>query len=229
MHYITIDKTLKKPIYKQLEVAITDAIHHRVLKHGDQLPTEAELASFFDISVVIIRKAYDGLAEKRYIKKIQGKGTFVDLIKPIRLPLNHLQVLESEIRKNHLLEEKWMLLSRPIEQNSIFQVTMKCVVHVDHMPTYLKNVVAQSANISALKVIVPESPYTSINLFKRGNPKIHKATLKAYSPGVGLCKLLHVDERTPFYHLSERIDFETVTFWVDSYFPSDYIELEARL
>lgn len=77
MHYLSIDKTLRVPVYNQLKQSFAQAIQEGVLKDGQQLPTEEEVCKAFDLSHFIIRHAYDDLAEEGLVKRIKGKGTFV--------------------------------------------------------------------------------------------------------------------------------------------------------
>lgn len=56
---------------------IKSRIESGIWRSGAMIPTEAELCSLFSVSRITIRKALEELAEKGYIKRIQGKGTFV--------------------------------------------------------------------------------------------------------------------------------------------------------
>jgi len=88
MDYIIIDKTSKIPLYIQ----ISDSIRHHInlghLKHGDHLPTESSICQIFDVSVIVAKKAYDDLVKKGVVKRIRGKGTYVDVFKPFRIDLS---------------------------------------------------------------------------------------------------------------------------------------------
>ena len=56
--YITIDRSLPVPLYKQLEDSIMRAIGAGDLKPGDKLPTEEEIAEDLGLSRPVVRQAY---------------------------------------------------------------------------------------------------------------------------------------------------------------------------
>ncbi|MFQ7236313.1 MAG: GntR family transcriptional regulator, partial [Enterococcus hulanensis] len=53
-------------------------IEHGQLKKGDRIPSETEIVSQFHVSQITAKNALNNLAEKGYVKRIRGKGTFVD-------------------------------------------------------------------------------------------------------------------------------------------------------
>ncbi len=82
MDYIILDKTSKIPYYIQISDSIKHHINLGVLKHGMQLPTETSICTIYEISVIVVKKAYDDLVKKGFVKRIRGKGTFVHTLKP---------------------------------------------------------------------------------------------------------------------------------------------------
>ena len=65
------------PLYKQLQRALREAIHKKVLGPDDALPAERDLADEFKISRITVRKALDGLVSEGLLTRRQGAGTFV--------------------------------------------------------------------------------------------------------------------------------------------------------
>ena len=65
------------PKYLQIEVDLIDKINSGVYAPGDALPTEEELAKYYDVSRVTIRNSLANLVQKSYVTKQQGAGTFV--------------------------------------------------------------------------------------------------------------------------------------------------------
>ncbi|MGM0340755.1 GntR family transcriptional regulator [Enterococcus sp. AZ007] len=66
------------PLYKQIEESFIQQIEHGQLKKGDRIPSETEIVSQFHVSQITAKNALNNLAEKGYVKRIRGKGTFVD-------------------------------------------------------------------------------------------------------------------------------------------------------
>lgn len=77
------------PLYHQLSTYLEEQIEKGILKIGDLLPNEFELANMFRVSRTTVRLALQELESKGYIKRSQGKGT---LITP-RIEINIAQLL----------------------------------------------------------------------------------------------------------------------------------------
>jgi len=65
------------PKYKVVENYIINLIKSEELKSGDQIDTEKQLSDRFKFSPLTINKAIVNLSNQGYIKRIQGKGSFV--------------------------------------------------------------------------------------------------------------------------------------------------------
>lgn len=65
------------PLYLQLKRWIEDAIAHGVVKSGDALPSERDLAQKVDVSRVTVRKAVQQLVRDGVLVQRHGSGTFV--------------------------------------------------------------------------------------------------------------------------------------------------------
>ncbi|GCF94636.1 hypothetical protein NRIC_25270 [Enterococcus florum] len=66
------------PLYKQIEQSFIQQIEHGQLKRGDRIPSETEIVSQFHVSQITAKSALNNLAEKGYVRRVRGKGTFVD-------------------------------------------------------------------------------------------------------------------------------------------------------
>ena len=69
--------TGREPKYVQVKETIKNQIRTGSMPANTQIPTEAELCVLFDVSRITIRKALDELEQEGYLKKLQGRGTFV--------------------------------------------------------------------------------------------------------------------------------------------------------
>ncbi len=65
------------PLYYQLQEHIRALIEEGQLAEGSHLPTEAELATQFNVSRATVREALRGLAARGLIEKRQGVGSIV--------------------------------------------------------------------------------------------------------------------------------------------------------
>lgn len=75
--YFIIDRYSNLPLYDQIESNIRDLITQGVLKEGDTIPSEWELARIYGVSRLTVRRALDILVQKDWLIKKQGVGTFV--------------------------------------------------------------------------------------------------------------------------------------------------------
>jgi GntR family transcriptional regulator, transcriptional repressor for pyruvate dehydrogenase complex len=77
-----VEKTVYQAIqtsrlYEQIVQQIEDSILKGLLKPGDQLPSERELALQFGVSRTAVREAVKTLREKGLVEAFSGRGTFV--------------------------------------------------------------------------------------------------------------------------------------------------------
>ena len=67
----------KENLYEQVEKYLIDLICENLSTPNYRLPTEAELTKQFHISRVTVNTAFKRLEEKKFLYRIQGKGTFI--------------------------------------------------------------------------------------------------------------------------------------------------------
>ena len=82
MIYLSIDKTNKIPIYKQIIEQIVFLIDNNEVKHLDLLPSEVQFEHIYHVSNFVVKRAYKQLEEQGYITRVKGKGTFVNSREP---------------------------------------------------------------------------------------------------------------------------------------------------
>src|ERR1035437_2522565 len=76
-----LNKNLLVPLYHQAKCALRDAIDTGEWESGQQLPNEDKLAETFGVSKVTVRQALQDLANLGYVRREQGRGTFVSIPK----------------------------------------------------------------------------------------------------------------------------------------------------
>ena len=72
-----LDKDLPVPLYHQLQAVLKAEIESRRWRAGEQIPNETKLAERFGVSKITVRQALQKLADLGYIRREQGRGTFV--------------------------------------------------------------------------------------------------------------------------------------------------------
>jgi GntR family transcriptional regulator len=73
----TIDRESKLKLYVQIYTIIREKIEHAEWPAGTQIPTEDDLCRTYDVSKVTVREAIQELAREGFLRRQQGKGTFV--------------------------------------------------------------------------------------------------------------------------------------------------------
>jgi GntR family transcriptional regulator, N-acetylglucosamine utilization regulator len=72
-----LDKNLPVPLYHQLKAILLKEIQSGRWKADDRLPTESELEQAYAVSKITVRQALKELADSGYVRREQGRGTFV--------------------------------------------------------------------------------------------------------------------------------------------------------
>lgn len=75
--YQNIDRTKPQKLYHQLLEILKELIEGGQWKVGTQIPTEEQLCSQYNVSKATVRCAVTELVSLGYLKKFQGKGTFL--------------------------------------------------------------------------------------------------------------------------------------------------------
>lgn len=73
----TLNRDLPIPLYHQLKTLILQEIEAGQWKPDQQLPTEEQLSARFRVSKITVRQALRELANLGWVRREQGRGTFV--------------------------------------------------------------------------------------------------------------------------------------------------------
>jgi GntR family transcriptional regulator len=73
-------------IYRQIEAILREQIVSGEYASGDRLPTEAALSALYRVSRPTVRLALHGLETEGLVRSEQGRGTFVKMRPPVRMP-----------------------------------------------------------------------------------------------------------------------------------------------
>jgi GntR family transcriptional regulator len=74
---ITVDRQSPTPLYHQISAAIEEQINAGVLKPGERIQQERDLALSLGISLAPVRQAILSLVRRGYLQRSRGRGTFV--------------------------------------------------------------------------------------------------------------------------------------------------------
>ncbi len=91
------------PLYFQLFTLLKNRILSGSIPHGEQMPTEEELARGFGVSRITAKRALDDLAAAELVDRRRGKGTFVIYTAAFE---SHHAPLRGELEKLHNLARK---------------------------------------------------------------------------------------------------------------------------
>jgi GntR family transcriptional regulator len=76
-HVPTLHRGAPVPLYHQLKTALLRDIEAGCWRPGDRMPTEDALIERFQVSKITVRQALRDLTQLGYIRREQGRGTFV--------------------------------------------------------------------------------------------------------------------------------------------------------
>ena len=97
----TVNKALPLPLYHQVKDLLLNAIESGQWSSDQQLPNEGKLAELFGVSKITVRQALQELSDLGYIRREQGRGTFVSKPKFGQGP-RELMSFTEEMSRHHL-------------------------------------------------------------------------------------------------------------------------------
>ena len=80
-----VDRAKRTPPYLQVKRSLLNAITQGRIGVGDALPPERELARYFNVSRMTVRRALDDLAANKVVERKRGSGTYT-----LPRPLYHI-------------------------------------------------------------------------------------------------------------------------------------------
>lgn len=87
----------ESPLYRWVEDDLLTQIEEGQWEPGQALPTERELCDRYDVSRITVRRAIRELETSGYVRRFQGKGTFVSRSR-IKREMGHLISFSQEMR-----------------------------------------------------------------------------------------------------------------------------------
>jgi GntR family transcriptional regulator len=107
----TVDRGSKEKLYVQVYAIFLEKIASGEWRDSSQIPPENELCRRFDVSKVTVREAIHELVREGYLKRRQGRGTFVTYALP------HTGILmKARLSENDLFGEEVNISKEVVER-----------------------------------------------------------------------------------------------------------------
>lgn len=103
-----LDRTGEMPLYRWIEDDLLAQIKEGHLETGEMLPPERELCEHYGVSRITVRRAIGELETRGYVRRQQGKGTFVSRSR-IRREMGRLISFSEEMRTQGRLPSSRLL------------------------------------------------------------------------------------------------------------------------
>lgn len=108
-----LERSGPAPLYHQIKSSLLRDIEAGRYKPDEQLPTEDALSAHFQVSKITIRQALRELSSLGYVRREQGRGTFVQR-PPVELGPRELTSFTDEMRRHGMAAS-----SRVLDRGSI--------------------------------------------------------------------------------------------------------------
>ena len=115
---MALDKNLPVPLYHQLKTILLKEIQSGRWKADDRLPTESELEQTYAVSKITVRQALKELADSGYVRREQGRGTFVARLQLKQGP-RALNSFTEEMRRHGLRSGSRILRSDVVPADAV--------------------------------------------------------------------------------------------------------------
>ncbi len=161
-----------QPLYKQIERNMLHCLANGEWKAGEQLPTEDALMARFHVSKITVRQALRDLAQLGYIRREQGRGTFVQGA-PLEEGPRELKSFTAEMRGHGMIAtsrvlEQGMMAAPPdvAERLSVPEGTEVFRLHrlrlADREPMGVQTAYVPSALVPGIERL----PFTDASLYE---------------------------------------------------------------
>lgn len=115
-------------MYYQLKMIILESIKNGVWAPNTKIMSEYEICEAYKVSRVTVRKAIDELVAEGYLKRVQGKGTYVKE-KIFEQPLNHFYSFREELKSNGIEPVSTMRDFSIVEADEEIATQLKIALH----------------------------------------------------------------------------------------------------
>ena len=195
---LTVDRGRPQKLYFQIVEILKEHIEKDGWKIGTQIPTEEQLCSQYSVSRATVRLAIAELVSLGYLKKLQGKGTFVR-----RKQTGHSITMLSHLGEDDIYQDPSFVV-RVIENKTLYPdqavKTFLNLCNGDYCLYLLRLIFVERAPLTAQKIYVPGDLLPG-SFSAEPNNEMHLYAHLENRYGV---KIQRVKEMTDVSHLNER-------------------------
>lgn len=238
MDYIQVDKTSKIPIYNQIAGSLEDAILNHLLPNGYHLPTEKEIADFYNVSIGIVKIAFALLEERNLVLRIKGKGSFVKNREKNFYKLTDLRLdLETHIPfHTALFEKKKSTKLDPSYARYFDDPNLYHCIRI-YQDEYTAIVIEESFLVTDItrrfegKVRSGEGISKLIHFSEKYDLKDLKNVMFVQLADSKLSKIFSIGIGEPVTRIESMVydKFDKIVAIIVRYFPSEYVEVESEM
>lgn len=214
-----IDHESPVPVFMQVEQDLRRQILSGTLKSGARLPRETELARLYGISRMTVRRALEGLADARLVRRSHGVGTIVTPPPlPVTCDLSLMVSFGEQLRRQgHRAETAIDTQALVIPPAQISQalglggsektVIIRRVIAIEHRPIVINTSWLPTALFPGLERV----HLTDGSLWKTLNARYKAKTRRAdnmvelVTASADEARLLHVEEDSPLLRLTGTV------------------------
>lgn len=243
LYYIMINKLIRKPLYKQLADSMELAIKKQVVKHNELLPSEADLCHTFDISPKVVSMAYQQLSTLGLIRRVSGKGTFVDSKQKIISRLKDFMGITTMLRDTGhdvVIHTPYMVVEEGHElkinawslHSEEDHYHIHRIHHVDQCP-YLSRQIFMPVSLYPNILDCYDNNLSCIDLVEQLSSRLVasvESDFQVINPSLKEINYLELfDDESVFYFYSRLYDKDhTIIATFHSYFPSTMMEFKLE-
>ena len=141
------DRESKAPIHQQLYSFIKERIEDGTYGEKEVIPSEKEMQENFGVSRITVRRAISDLEHDGYLRKIRGKGTFVEPIKKQK-PLSSFSSFSGDAKVKGDKPGSIILMCKKVEAS--IKVAEQLQIEPGEEVTFLKRLRLLNGKIIAL-------------------------------------------------------------------------------
>jgi DNA-binding GntR family transcriptional regulator len=195
MRIETVDRGSKEKLYVQVYAIFLKKIESGEWRDGLQIPPEDELCRMYNVSKVTVREAIHELVREGYLKRQQGKGTFVTCAIPHAGILMKVRLSENDLFGEEVTVSK-EIVERGVRESS--EETKKLLMTDENIYYILSRMIVDD-ELFAEEFFIPMFILPDIH-----SEKISDKSLYELLEEKGAKKISKISQTTEITELKER-------------------------